>query len=312
MLGYLARRLGAGAGLMMGASLISFLLLYAAPGRPAEAVIRLQIARDPTAPEITAFEQGADLDRGLPELLGGWIRMLAHGDLGDSIRTGEPVLEEFVDRFPATLELAGAAVLLAIVLAVPLGILAARRTGSAVDHGSRVFALLAISVPPFWLGLMLILIFSVELPWLPAFGRGGPENLLLPALTLCLGLAAILTRLLRTSMLETLGSNFVRTAHAKGVPEAVVLIKHGLPNALIPVVTIAGLQVGNLLTGTVIVESIFAWPGVGRFFVEAISARDYPVIQGFVLAFALIFVLVNLAVDILYAYLNPRVRYARG
>jgi peptide/nickel transport system permease protein len=306
------RRLATAVVLMLGAAIVSFGMLYLAPGSPAEAIIRTQTARDATAEEIAAFDERHGLNATLSELMLGWLRRLGLGELGDSLRTGEPVVVEFTDRFPATVELASVAILIAVALAIPLGVLSAHRQGSVLDHTSRVLALLAICVPGFWLGLMLILTFCVGLGWLPCFGRGGAAHLVLPAITLGAGIAAVLTRLLRASMLEVLGANYVRTARAKGLREQAVLVKHALRNALIPVVTIMGLEVGHLLTGTVIVETVFGWPGVGQYFVQAISARDYPVVRGFVLAFALIFVVANLAADVGCAWLDPRTRHARG
>ncbi|MGH8934195.1 MAG: ABC transporter permease [Egibacteraceae bacterium] len=312
MAALILRRLATAAVLMLGAAVVSFGMLYLAPGSPAEAIIRTQTTRDATAQEIASFDERHDLDATLPDLALQWLRRLGLGDLGDSLRTGEPVLAEFTDRFPATLELAAAAMLIAVALAVPLGVLSAYWHGSVLDHVCRVLALLAICVPGFWMGLMLILTFCVGLGWLPCFGRGGAAHLALPALTLGAGIGAVLTRLLRASMLEVLGANYVRTARAKGLRERAVLVRHALRNASVPVVTIMGLEVGHLLTGTVIVETVFGWPGVGQYFVQAISARDYPVVRGFVLAFALVFVLANLAVDIGCAYLDPRARHAPG
>ena len=308
MVGFILRRVAAGLLLMLGASVLSFTLLRMAPGDTAEAIIRGQTANDPRAEEKEQFSSAKGLDDTGVGLTVAWLGRLVQGDLGFSARTGEPVLEEFLDRFPATLQLAAAAVVLAVAIAVPLGVASAYWKGSIVDHGSRVLALLAISIPSFWLGLMLILGFCVTIPLLPCFGREGPTYLILPALTLASGMAAVLTRLLRASMIEVLGTNYTRTARAKGLSELVVVTKHGLRNAVIPALTIMGVQLGHLLTGAVIVEVVFAWPGVGNYFVQAIFARDYAVIQGFVLAFALLFITVNLVVDFLHATLDPRVR----
>lgn len=307
---FIVRRLAAGALLMLCASVASFSLLRLAPGNTAEAVLRSQIANDPSAAEVTQFLGSRGLDGTGSTLLWQWLQGLAQGNLGRSARTGEPVVAEFLDRFGATVELAAGAILVALVIAVPLGIASAYWRGSAIDSGSGMFALLAVSIPSFWLGLMLILGACVNAGALPCFGRADLSYLVLPAITLGVGPAAVLTRLLRSSMLEVLTTNYLRTARAKGLGERLVLFKHALRNAVAPALTILGLQLGNLLTGAVIVEVVFAWPGVGNYFVQAIFARDYAVIQGFVLAFALIFIAANVLVDAVHALIDPRVRTA--
>ena len=294
---------------MLGVSLISFSLVFFAPGNPAVAIIGAEIGEEPAIEEIEFFFQEHGLNAPLFTQCVQWLYMITHGDLGTSFRTEEPVLVEFIDRFPATLELAIAAMFIAILISIPLGILSAMKQNSVLDHGSRFVALWGVSMPNFWLGLLLILFFSVKLDWFPCFGYGSIEYLILPAITLGTGMTASLMRLMRASMLEVLRQDYIRTARAKGLRERVVIWKHGFKNALIPVVTVMGMQVGHLLAGAVIVETIFAWPGVGKFLVDAIYARDYPVIQGFILVIALFFVLSNLAVDILYTYLDPRIRY---
>lgn len=294
---------------MLGVSLISFSLVFFAPGNPAVAIIGAEIGEEPAIEEIEFFFQEHGLNAPLFTQCVQWLYMITHGDLGTSFRTEEPVLVEFIDRFPATLELAIAAMFIAILISIPLGILSAMKQNTVLDHGSRFVALWGVSMPNFWLGLLLILFFSVKLDWFPCFGYGSIEYLILPAITLGTGMTASLMRLMRASMLEVLRQDYIRTARAKGLRETVVIWKHGFKNALIPVVTVMGMQVGHLLAGAVIVETIFAWPGVGKFLVDAIYARDYPVIQGFILVIALFFVLSNLAVDILYTYLDPRIRY---
>ena len=294
---------------MLGVSLISFSLVFFAPGNPAVAIIGAEIGEEPAIEEIEFFFQEHGLNAPLFTQCVQWLYMITHGDLGTSFRTEEPVLVEFIDRFPATLELAIAAMFIAILISIPLGILSAMKQNTVLDHGSRFVALWGVSMPNFWLGLLLILFFSVKLDWFPCFGYGSIEYLILPAITLGTGMTASLMRLMRASMLEVLRQDYVRTARAKGLVERVVIWKHVFKNALIPVVTVMGMQVGHLLAGAVIVETIFAWPGVGKFLVDAIYARDYPVIQGFILVIALFFVLSNLAVDILYTYLDPRIRY---
>ena len=309
MIKFIARRLAIATLIMLGASLLSFSLIHLAPGNPAEVIIRAEMGEDPSLAEIEFFFQKYDLNDPFLAQCAQWMHMITHGDLGTSFRTEEPVLVEFFDRFPATLELAVAAMAIAILISIPLGILSAMKQNSILDHGSRLVALWGVSMPNFWLGLVLILFFSVKLDWFPCFGYGGVEYLILPAITLGTGMTATLMRLMRASMLEVLRQDYIRTARAKGLKEMVVLWKHGFKNALIPVVTVMGMQVGHLLAGVVIIETIFAWPGVGKFLVDGIYARDYPVIQGFVLIIALFFVLSNLAVDILYTYLDPRIRY---
>jgi peptide/nickel transport system permease protein len=238
-----------------------------------------------------------------------WLGNVLRGDFGYSFRTDRPVLDEILTRLPATLQLALAGMLVALVIAIPVGIISATRQYSAVDNLSMFGALLGVSMPNFWLGLLLIMFFSVHLGWLPVFGRGGIEHLILPAITLGTGMAAITTRLMRSSMLEVLRQDYIRTARAKGLSEKVVICKHALKNALIPVVTVVGLQFGFLLEGAVIVEVIFAWPGIGRLLVDSIFARDFPVIQGCILFIAVMFVFVNLLVDSSYTYLDPKIRY---
>lgn len=309
MIKFVVRRLAIAALIMLGASLFSFSLIYIAPGNPAEIIIRAEKGEDPSLAEIEFFFQEHELKAPFFTRCAQWLYMVSHGDLGTSFRTKEPVLVEFIDRFPATLELAMAAMFIAILISIPLGILAAVNQNSTLDHGSRLIALWGVCMPNFWLSLLLILFFSVRLDWFPVFGYGSIEYLILPAITLGTSMTASLMRLMRASMLEVLRQDYMRTARAKGLKERVVIWKHGFKNALIPVVTVMGMQVGHLLAGAVIIETIFAWPGVGKFLVDGIYARDYPVIQGFVLIIALFFVLSNLAVDILYTFLDPRIRY---
>ncbi|HJH32673.1 MAG TPA: ABC transporter permease [Methanosarcinaceae archaeon] len=306
---YIAKRLAIAVIVMLGASLLSFLLLYFAPGNPAHAILTAQLGHDPSLEEVAFFMMKHDLNNPFLVQCSQWLYMITHLNLGTSFRTGEPVLMEFLDRFPATFELAFTSMLIALLIAIPVGILSALKQNSILDHSSRLVALCGVSMPNFWLGLVLIMFFSLKLGWFPCFGYGTASHLVLPAITLGTGLAAPLMRLMRASMLEVLRQDYIRTARSKGLSEHLVMWKHGLKNALIPVITHMGMQTGHLLGGAVIVETIFAWPGVGKFLVDGIYARDYPVIQGFVLVIALFFVLSNLAVDILYTYLDPRIRY---
>jgi len=281
------------------------------------AFVALRLSGDPAATmlpgdasvdELRHLRHTLGLDRPLHvqyvAFLGGAVR----GDFGESFRHQQPAFGLVLERLPATLELAFAALLLAVVVALPLGIIAALYRGRAVDMLAMGFAVVGQATPYFWMGIMLILVVSVELGWLPTSGRGGWPHLILPAVTLGTHFAASLARLTRTSMLEVLGQNFVTTARAKGLGEPRVVLAHALKNAAVPVVTLIGLQFGTLLGGAVVTETIFAWPGVGRLAVQSIFVRDYPVVQAGVLVLALVFVAINLAVDLLYGTLDPRIR----
>ncbi len=231
------------------------------------------------------------------------------GDFGESLYYHVPVMELIIERLPASLELAVSAMIFALVLAIPLGILSAVKRGSMVDMGSMFGALLGISMPHFWLGIMMMLLFSIHLGWLPTSGRGTFAHLIMPAISLGLSLMAMFARLTRSVMLEVLSLDYIRTARAKGLKEQVIIYKHALRNALIPLVTVAGMQFGFLIGGTVIIETVFAWPGLGRLVIQAIFGRDYPLVQGIVFVFSVIFVGTNLLVDILYVYLDPQISY---
>ncbi len=232
------------------------------------------------------------------------------GDFGESLYYHVPVMELIIERLPASLELAVSAMIFALVLAIPLGILSAVKRGSMLDMGSMFGALLGISMPHFWLGIMMMLFFSIHLGWLPTSGRGTFAHLIMPAVSLGLSLMAMFARLTRSVMLEVLSLDYIRTARAKGLKEQVIIYKHALKNALIPLVTVAGMQFGFLIGGTVIIETVFAWPGLGRLVIQAIFGRDYPLVQGIVFVFSFIFVGINLLVDILYVYLDPQISYS--
>ncbi|RPF46847.1 peptide/nickel transport system permease protein [Thermodesulfitimonas autotrophica] len=305
----LIHRLVSAVFVMLIASFLSFSLLFSAPGNPAETILRQQSGLDPTYDEIELFMKRHDLNRPFLVQCLQWLYLLTHGKLGVSLRTGEPVLEEFTARFGATFQLAGAAMALSVIIGLPIGVFAATKPNSLFDHIIRVVSLAGVSIPEFWLGLMLMLCFSLALGWLPCFGYGTIRHLVLPVVTLAVGITASLVRFVRANMLEVLNLDYITTAKAKGLREVIIVWKHALKNALIPVITILGIQLGHLLAGAVIVETVFSWPGIGKFFVDSIYARDYPVIQGFVLIIAAIYVLINLLVDILYVYLDPRVRY---
>jgi len=313
MLVYIIRRIGLMVLIMLGASAVTFSMMHLVPGDPAE-IIAVQRYGDEgaTVEVIEQIRMELRLDQPIYIQYFHWLSNVLQGDFGYSFRTDRPVLDEILTRLPATIQLALAGMLMSLIIAVPVGIISATRQYSTLDNVSMFGALLGVSMPSFWLGLLLILFFSVHLGWLPVFGRGGIEHLVLPAITLGTGMAAITTRLIRSSMLEVLTQDYIRTARAKGLKESVVIYKHALKNAMIPVVTIVGLQMAHLLEGAVIVEVIFAWPGIGRLLVDSIFARDFMVIQGCMLFIAVIFVFSNLLVDISYAYLDPRIRYERG
>ncbi|AFV75572.1 ABC-type dipeptide/oligopeptide/nickel transport system, permease component [Thermus oshimai JL-2] len=305
MSAYILRRLLIALPTLFGVVVLVFLMVRLAPGDPA-----VLLAGEFATPEtLEAIRARYGLDRSLPEQFLIYLGALLRGDLGESARSRRPVLEELATYFPNTLELAAAAILVALLLGVPLGVLAALRPGSGLDLGVMVLALLGVSMPVFWFGLLAILIFSVGLGWFPVAGKGTLAHLVLPAVTLGVNATALLARMTRGTLLEVLSQDYIRTARAKGLAERVVIFKHALRNALIPVVTVAGLEFGSLLSGAVITETIFAWPGLGQLLVGSILARDYPVVQGAVLLVAVSFVLVNLLVDLLYAWIDPRVRY---
>lgn len=312
MQSYLARRLLTLPLLLLAISIISFTLLNLAPGDPAYSILRdRQAGEEPSREDILALRKKLRLDDPVVVRYGRWLLGAVQGDLGVSYRGGQPIMRELWQRLPATLMLTGAALLLAIVVGIPLGIVAALRRGSLTDGLSRMLALVGAAVPSYVLALLLMLFVAVKLNWLPAIGYGSPKHLIMPAIALAAGSSAQLMRLARASMLEVLQQDYVRTARAKGLNERVVIGVHALKNAWLPVVTVLGITLGHLLGGTVIVESIFSWPGVGKYAVDAIFLRDYPVIQGFVLYMGLIFLLVNLAVDLSYRWLDPRLHFGR-
>lgn len=297
---------------ILGVTLLTFSLMHLAPGDPAEQIALARYGIEELSPETVEWIRVQEgLDAPIYIQYGKWLNHALHGDLGRSLVDGEAVSKEILHRFPATFQLALMGMIISLLIAIPIGILSAVKQNSAIDYLSMTGALLGVSMPNFWLALLLILLFSVYLGWLPVCGKGGIEHLILPAVTLGTGMAAITTRLTRSSMLEVVGQNYIRTARAKGLAEKLVIRKHAFKNAMIPVVTIIGLQFAFLLEGAVIVETIFAWPGIGRLLVGSIFNRDFAVIQGCALFIAVIFVLVNLVVDVSYAYLDPRIRYER-
>jgi peptide/nickel transport system permease protein len=298
------RRLAGTAGTVLAVLVTVFLLVRVLPGDPVEVLL----GERASGADRQALRASLGLDRPLPAQLGAYLRALARLDLGQSLRHHAPVTELIAARLPATLQLTAAALALAVALALPLGVLMAVRRDAASGRIAGALTLLALALPGFWFGPLLVLLFAVHLGWLPVAGRDGLASLALPALTLALGLAAALARQLAANLVETLAAEHVRTARAKGLAPGEVLWRHGVRNALLPVTTLFGLQLGALLGGAVITETVFAWPGVGALTVEAINARDYPLLQGCVLLIAVIYVLVNGLTDLAYGWIDPRVR----
>lgn len=305
MVRFLLRRLLLTIPVLIGVATLVFSLIHLVPGDPVQAMLG-----ESAAPaDVAKLRTQLGLDRSLYQQYVSFARGAVHGDLGKSLRTSEPVTEAILTRMPATLELALAAMGVAILIAIPLGIVAAVRAGTGVDHAATTLALVGISMPTFWLGPLLAIVFSVWLGWLPVSGRGTWANMVLPAITLGAPLAAMLARMTRASVIEELRELYVTAARARGVSEARAVFAHAFRNSLIPVVTVIGLQFGSVLTGAVITETIFAWPGVGRLLVQSISARDYPAVQGCILLIAVTYVSMNLLIDVLYGVLDPRIRY---
>lgn len=291
---------------VFGVLLLTFLLVHLVPGDPVE----VMLGESASSADRTQLRADLGLDQPLTRQFADYITKLAHGDFGRSIHTQTPISALLAERVPATARLALTALLIALVIGLPLGIIAALKVNKWPDTLATLSSLTLSAMPHFWLGPVLMLIFALWLGWLPVSGMESPTSIVLPALTLGFGLAAILTRMTRASLLEVLHEDFVRTARAKGLPERTVILRHALRAALLPVVTVVGLQLGSLLAGAVITETVFGWDGVGRLLVESIEKRDYPVTQACVLVIALTYVLVNLLTDLLYTGLDPRVKYA--
>lgn len=306
MLTYLLRRILITVPLALGVVFLVIVSFDLIPGDPAA----LMLGEFATAEAIADLRTSLGLDRPLLVRYVDYVGELLQGDLGNSIKDRRPIVEILQETFPFTARLALAAIVVSILLGIPLGILAAARPGSWVDNLIRVVSLAGLSMPVFWTGLVFIVIFSVTLRWFPVSGSGTLRHLVLPAITLALPSVAVLARMTRSAVLEVMGEDFVRTARAKGVSEGAVLFKHSLRNALIPVVTVLGLQLGQMLGGAVLTETVFAWPGVGRLTVFAIFNRDYVLMQGLVLVLALVYLLVNLLVDLSYGLIDPRVTYS--
>ena len=308
MLRYLVRRLLLTIPVLLGVATLVFALIHFIPGDPAQAML----GEGASPEEVAQLRERLGLDRPLFVQYASYLTGLVRGDLGVSLRNDQPVLHQILERMPATAELALASMLVAVLFALPLGIIAAVRRGTFVDFGAMTLALVGISIPNVWLGPLLAIVFSVELGWLPVGGRGTFAHLILPSVTLGVALAAILARMTRASLLEELREPYVLAARAKGVSRTRAVLHHAFRNSLIPIVTILGLQFGVVLTGAVITETIFAWPGVGRLLIQSISFRDYPTVQGCVLLIAVTYVAVNLLTDLTYGFLDPRIRVDRS
>ncbi len=302
---FLVRRVLLTIPVLIGVATLVFSLIHLVPGDPVQAML----GESASPQDVAQLRTKLGLDRPLLQQFGSFAGGIVRGDLGTSLRTNQPVTDIILERMPATMELAVSAMVVAILFAIPLGIIAAVGKGTHVDHAATTIALVGISMPTFWLGPLLAIVFSVWLGWFPVSGRGSVANLVLPAITLGAPLAAILARMTRASVLEELRELYVLAARARGVSETRAVLAHAFRNSLIPIVTVIGLQFGSVLTGAVITETIFAWPGVGRLLVQSISARDYPAVQGCILLIAVTYVSMNLFIDMLYGFLDPRIRY---
>jgi len=305
MLHFLLRRLLLTIPVLLGVATLVFSLLHLVPGDPVEAML----GESASPQEIARVRTQLGLDRPLYVQYWTFLNGVGRGDLGVSLRTNEPVAQAIAARMPATIELAIAAMCLAIVVAIPLGIIAAAGAGTIVDYAATTLALAGISIPNFWLGPLLAIVFAITLGWLPVSGSGTPAHLVLPAITLGAPLGAVLARMTRASVLEELRELYVLAARARGVSRAGAILHHAFRNSLIPIVTVLGLQMGAVLTGAVITETIFAWPGVGRLLIQSINFRDYPLVQGCILLIAVTYVAMNLLTDLAYGLLDPRIRY---
>ena len=304
MLTFVVRRLLALIPILLGVSLITFLSIHLTPGDPVDQILADNSNRE----AAERLREHLGLNDPIPVQYVRWLTNALQGDFGRSLLTNAPVTDEILDRFPSTVQLALAGLIVSVVLGMPMGVLAAISKRAWVDSSIMVVALAGLSMPSFWLGMLLALFFGVKLHWFPILGGSGWKSLVLPAFTLGIVNAAIIARMTRSSMLEVMNQEFVQTARAKGLTESTVVIRHAFRNSLIPVLTVLGIQFGNLLAGTVIIEAVFARAGVGTLAIRAIQARDFPLIQGIVLFFATLYILTSLVVDVLYGFLDPRIR----
>ena len=305
MLRFIVRRLLLTIPVLLGVATLVFSLIHLVPGDPVQAML----GDSATPQDVADVRARLGLDRPLPVQYGAFLSHVSRGNLGTSLRTNQPVAAAIAERMPATFELAFAAMAVATAIALPLGIVAAVRAGTLTDYGATTLALLGISIPNFWLGPLMAIVFSISLGWLPVSGRGSAAHLILPAITLGAPLAAVLARMTRASVIEELRELYVLAARARGVSRLRAIVRHAFRNSLIPIVTVLGLQFGAVLTGAVITETIFAWPGVGRLLIQSINFRDYPMVQGCILLIAVTYVAMNLLTDLVYGLLDPRIRF---
>ncbi len=308
MVSFLISRLLSALFVIFGVSCLVFFLIHLVPGDPVE--VMLGESSQPADREALRVALG--LDQPIWVQLLNYFNGLLHFDLGESLHSKRPIVDMLMERIPATATLAAAGLVVAVVIAFPLGTMAAMKKDSAWDSGAMFFSLFGISIPNFWMGPLLILFFSLWLGWLPVSGQSGFASLVLPALTLGTALAAILARMIRATLLEVMGEDYIRTARAKGLSERAIIMNHGLKNAMLPVITLLGLQLGALLGGAMITEIVFSWPGIGQLTIDAINRRDYPVVQACILLISLTYVVVNTLTDLVYAWLDPRIRLAEG
>ncbi len=308
MIRYVLSQLASAVLVMIGVSCLVFFLIHLIPGDPVE--VMLGESANPADRE--ALRHSLGLDQPLLTQLFSFFNQLLHFDFGESLYSKQPIVDMLIERIPATAELALGGLLVAVVIAFPLGTIAALKQGTGWDYSAMGFSLIGVSIPNFWMGPILILLFSIGLGWFPVSGREDWSSLVLPVITLGTAMAAILSRMIRATLLEVLGEDYIRTARAKGLSEGIVIMRHGLRNALLPVVTLIGLQLGTLLGGAVITEMVFSWPGLGQLTIEAIHRRDYPVLQACVLFISMAYVLVNTLTDIAYGCLDPRIRLGQA
>lgn len=303
---YIFRRLALLVPILLGVSMLVFLVMRMIPGDPA----RQSLGPEATGEQVASLRKAWRLDEPVPVQYFAWLERAITGDLGRSTVSRVPVVEELASRFPATLQLTLAAMVVSVVIGLSFGVAGAVWHNSPIDRLTMLTALLGICTPSFWLGLLLLLAFSVKLNWFPSAGAGGFSHLVLPALTLGIGASAIVARVTRSSMIDVLSDDYIRTARAKGMRERAVVIQHAMKNAMIPVLTILGLEFGGLLAGSVVTETVFSYPGIGQLLIKSIGNRDFPIVQGALLLFSLQFVLINLVVDLLYAKADPRIQYS--